>query len=131
MKKLLITLLVALPAGAQAMGMHGGMRYGQPQIGLHFAAALYALMAALGYWILQHAAGQTAKSVRGAGKTVAWFLIVFGLLGLLCGVNAHVRRYTCGSGGWHEARGAEAGGPADPNALQVQVKVEKPAPAKK
>jgi len=136
MKKLaILALLAALPAAANAMGMgcgmhggmHGGMRPPHP-MGLHLALMLYALMAALGYWVLRHAAAETAKSVRVAGKTVAWFLMVFGLAGMLCALGSHIKRNACcgKSCGWHDAQGAEASGPADPAAVNVQVKVEKP-----
>lgn len=134
MKKLMIiALLAALPAAAQAMGMgygmHGGMMNRPPHpMGLHLALMLYALMAALGYWVLRHAAAETAKSVRVAGKTVAWFLLVFGLAGMLCALGSHIKR-NCACDkkcGWHDAQGATASGPADPAAVNVQVKVEKP-----
>lgn len=129
MKKLaIIALLAALPAAAHAMGMgygmHGGMRPPHP-MGLHLALALYALMAALGYWVLRHAAAETVKSVRVAGKTVAWFLLVFGLAGMLCALGSHVRR-NCDCGkkcAWTDARG----GTADPAAVSTQTKMEKPA----
>jgi len=157
MKKLMTVVLLAIPAGAQAAWMHSGMRegmrFGPPAAGLHFAVALYALLAALGYWVLQHAAKETAASVRRAGKTVAWLLLVTGVCGLLCGVAAHVKRNSCchkcavqaaggqeeqelqaGGGGkaeWHEAKEAgAAGGPAQ-QTIKVQVKTEKPAPVKK
>ncbi|OGR78563.1 MAG: hypothetical protein A2X32_04740 [Elusimicrobia bacterium GWC2_64_44] len=136
MKKLtILALLAALPAGAHAMGMgggwhggmYGGMRPPHP-MGLHLALMLYALMAALGYWVLRHAAAETEKSVRVAGKTVAWFLLVFGLAGMLCALGSHIKS-NCGCNkkcGWQEAQGAEASGPAAPAAVNVQVKVEKP-----
>ena len=135
MKKALIAVLLLLPAGAQGMWDHhtgaywGAMRPPSP-LGLHLAVALYALLAALGYWVLQHAARESAASVRRPGKTVGWTLIVTGLLGLLCGLAGHVRAHARCQGQdvrpdseWHDAQGAAASGPAAPKAA--------PAPKKK
>lgn len=139
MKKLVIALLAALPAGAYACGpqgpmggmmMHGRMP-GHP--GMLLGAGLYGVLAALGYWVLQHASKETESCVRRAGKTVAWVLIVFGLLGLLCGVMGHIKA-NCPCKAKCEmqeaAGGGQAGGPADPQTIQVQVKTVK-AEAKK
>lgn len=112
MKKLiLLTLLAALPAGAQAMGMdcmHGGMRPPHP-MGLHLAIMLYAVMAALGFWVLQRAAKETESCVRRPGKTVAWFLMLFGLLGMLCALASHVKKNCACS----KKCGMEMSAPAD------------------
>ena len=91
MKILITMLLMAAPAAAQAMGMHGGMRGGGPGVGIHLAVGLYALLAALGYWVLQHSAKEAANYVKKAGQTLGWAFIVIGLLGVLCGVASHAR----------------------------------------
>lgn len=152
MKKLLIVLLLGAPAAAHAMGAHGMRMCGQSSVGTHFAAALYALMAALGYWVLQHAAKETADYVKRAGQGVGWLLLVMGLLGLLCGVTSHVKKYACcggggGDTGWHEAGAASAGGGPNPTwnmkveeneggkpgerIIKVQLKSDKDAPKTK
>lgn len=95
MKKILAVLLLSLPAGAQAMGMRGMMRGGAPEAGVHLAIGLYAVLAALGYWVLQHAAKETANYAKRAGQLVGWALIAAGLAGLLCGVAAHARMAGC------------------------------------
>ena len=91
MKLLTALLLTAAPAAAQAMEMHGGMPGRGPGIGIHLAVALYALLAALGYWVLQHSAREAANYVKRAGQTLGWALIVIGLLGVLCGLASHAR----------------------------------------
>lgn len=91
MKKTLTVLLLSLPAGVQAMGMHGNMGGCAPAASGHLAVGLYALLAALGYWVLQHAAKETAKYSKRAGQLVGWVLIASGLAGLLCGVAAHAK----------------------------------------
>ncbi|HAH31025.1 MAG TPA: hypothetical protein DCL44_01785 [Elusimicrobia bacterium] len=93
----ILTILLAMPMAAQAMGMpggmHGAMRSGAMHCGMptHLAIALYALLAALGYWVLQHAAKETANYVKKAGQTLGWAFIVVGLLGILCGVASHAK----------------------------------------
>lgn len=91
MKILIAVLLVAAPAAAQAMGMHGGMHGCGSGAGTHLAVGLYALLAALGYWVLQHSAKETADYVKKTGQALGWALIVIGLLGVLCGVFSHAR----------------------------------------
>lgn len=91
MKALLALILVGLPAGAQAMGMRGGMGGYPHGGGAHGAVALYALLAALGYWVLQHAGKQEEKCIKRTGATVATVLIIVGLLGVLCGVGNHIK----------------------------------------
>ena len=95
MKTLMALILAGLPAGAQAMGMAGGMGMhgGGMRLGgfAHGAVALYAILAALGYWVLQHAGKQEDKLIRRTGATVATVLIAVGLLGVLCGVVSHVK----------------------------------------
>lgn len=93
--KILIAMLVAsLPAAAQACGMGtpGGEQCGNA--GVHAATALYAVLAILGYWVLQHAAKETAKYVKRAGTIAGMTLVVIGLLGFLCGVRSHIKRST-------------------------------------
>lgn len=90
MKTLMTMLLISLPAAAQAAGMRHGM--GQAAIGMHLASVLYAALAALGYWVLQHASKETAAYVKKTGMLVGILIIVVGLLGVLCGVGSHVKR---------------------------------------
>jgi len=88
MKILIAMLLVAAPVAAQAMGMRGGMHGGA---GIHLAMGLYAVLAVLGYWVLQHSAKETVNYVRKTGQVLAWALIVIGLLGVLCGMVNHAK----------------------------------------
>ena len=126
MKKILAVLLVSLPAGAQAMGMHGNMRGYPPAAGVHLAVGLYALLAALGYWVLQHAAKEAANYAKRAGQVVGWTLIVAGLAGLLCGVAAHARM----AGGCHKCEGKgqmmteTENMPGMPENMEVMVKMK-------
>ncbi len=112
-KIILTALLLSLPIGAQAMGMYGyGGRYA-PGAGVHMTTVLYALLAALGYWVLQHAAKETVNYSKRAGQAVGWTLIVAGLSGMLCGLAAHVRSATCpapGMGRMMMQRGGMPGG---------------------
>ena len=57
----------------------------------HMAVGLYALLAALGYWIMQHSAKETANCVKRAGQILSWTFIVIGMMGILCGVASHVK----------------------------------------
>lgn len=93
--KILIAMLVAsLPAAAQAcgMGLTGGDQCSTA--GVHAATALYAVLAILGYWVLQHAAKETLKYVKRSGTILGMMLVVIGLLGFLCGVRSHIKRST-------------------------------------
>ncbi|MDO8805896.1 MAG: hypothetical protein Q7R35_15865 [Elusimicrobiota bacterium] len=96
MKILISLFLVSLPAAAQACGMSGGVGQGGGQGcgGGHAAVAVYAALAVLGYWILQHAAKETATYVKRAGVTVGMTLVVISLFGFLCGVRAHIKTAT-------------------------------------
>lgn len=88
MKILIVVLLVSLAVVAQAGGMYGG---GQLHGGGgHAASALYAALAALGYWVLQHAAKETAGFVKRTGVVLGMTLVIIGLLGVLCGVGSHI-----------------------------------------
>jgi hypothetical protein len=100
MKTLIALFLVSLPAAAQACGMAGKMGAGMgggmmgPMAGHgggHAATVLYAVLAALGYWVLQHAAKETANYVKKTGAILGMALVVIGLLGFLCGVGSHIR----------------------------------------
>ncbi|HBA60560.1 MAG TPA: hypothetical protein DCZ92_07035 [Elusimicrobia bacterium] len=90
MKILITMLLVSLPAAAQAGGMYGGGH--KAMMGMHFATLLYAVIAALGYWVLQHSAKETAAFVKRTGIGLGMFLVVVGMLGVLCGVGSHVKK---------------------------------------
>lgn len=109
--KILITLFfVSLPVAAQACGLTGGSQAGCGQGGCgHAATAIYAVLAALGYWVMQHAAKETANCVKRTGSVVGTTLVIIGLLGLLCGVGSHVKnaiaRSSCSYG-----QGAGMGG---------------------
>jgi len=106
MKTLITMLLVAAPAAAQAMGMgmgmHGSMMKGCcggcSGAGTHLAVVLYALLAALGYWVLQHSAKEAANYVKRTGQALGWALAVIGLLGALCGIGSHAKNM-CHKGG--------------------------------
>ncbi|MDA8243709.1 MAG: hypothetical protein M0025_06265 [Elusimicrobia bacterium] len=137
MKKLTALLLLGLPAGGWAMGMGwggGGYYWGHPHPAAgHFAAVLYGLLAALGYWVLQHGARQEKKCAMWGGHITGWALIIVGLLGLLCGAMSHawMGHRCCGEGpGWNmqvEEQGANSG---EERTVKVQVKAEKKAPGK-
>jgi hypothetical protein len=102
MKILIGLFLLGLPAAAQAGGM-GGCGHGCG----HAATGLYAVLAALGYWVFQHASKETGCCVKPTGSVVGMALVIIGLLGLLCGVGSHVKgamhRQCSGEGmGMHE-----------------------------
>lgn len=91
--KILITLvLVAFPAAAQACGMSGGGYMGGHG-GCGFAPFLLcALIAALGYWVAQHAAKETANCIKRLGSVTGTILVIIGLLGILCAAGSHIKR---------------------------------------
>jgi len=100
MKTLIAVCLVSLPAAAQAMGMSGG-GCGRPSGAcVHLAAVLYAVLAALGYWVLQHSEKEGQGLVKKTGRAVAFTLVAVGLIGTLCGVAGHIKASSrcCGSG---------------------------------
>ncbi|MBU2573282.1 MAG: hypothetical protein KKH28_04310 [Elusimicrobia bacterium] len=105
MKGLITVFLLSLPASAHAMGLRGCAGNCDPMIGELMSAALYAVVAALGYWVLQHADKEARNYVRRTGLTTGGLLVVFGLLGFLCGIAGHVKTAaspkTCGGGGGH------------------------------
>lgn len=114
MKWFITVLLVALPAAAQAMGMRMGGGHGGPSpASMHLVTVLYAAVAALGYWVLQHADKDTRGFVKKTGYLVAWTLIVLGLMGFLCGVGAHMTNAVSKCGGKcpeEMMQGEQAGG---------------------
>ena len=128
MKLLTALLLLAAPAAAQAMemGMRGGMHGGGGMMGTHLAVVLYALLAALGYLVLQHSAKQAANYVKRAGQTLGWAFIVIGLLGILCGVANHAKmgmRKSC------RCSGAEMMEPGKQGDMMPMMHPDKPMPA--
>ena len=54
--------------------------------------AAFALVAALGYWLLQHAAKETAVYVKRTGTALGMTLAVIGLLGVLARVAVQVKK---------------------------------------
>ena len=92
MKGLITVFLLSLPAVSQAMGMYEGPGKCDPMVGNLIASALFAVIAALGYWVLQHADKETHNCVKRTGWTVGGLLVVIGLLGFLCGVAAHIKK---------------------------------------
>ena len=123
------TALVALPAAAQATGMYGGELHGEAcPVGMHLAAILYAGVAALGYWVLQHADKDTRGLVKKTGQVVAWTLIVLGLLGFLCGVGSHITKAAGKCGGKCPSGmmdGGQAGGGGQPAQSMHMERMEK------
>jgi hypothetical protein len=98
MKTLITVCLLSLPAAAQAMGC-GGCG-GASNSCSHLAAVLYAAIAALGYWVLQHSGKETAALVKNTGRVVAFTFLALGLMGFLCGIACHIRSAAhkkCGS----------------------------------
>lgn len=88
MKIIITLLLLSIPAAAGAGGMHGCGHGG----GGHMATALYGLFAALGYWVLQHAAKEAAGFVKKTGVALGMALVIIGLIGVLCGVGSHITK---------------------------------------
>ena len=91
MKILISLFLVALPATAQACGAQGG---GQGGCG-SAPFLLSSVIAALGYWVLQHSGKETAAYIKRTGIAVGLALLVIGLLGLMCALGSHVKK-SCG-----------------------------------
>lgn len=59
---------------------------------IHSSIFLYALLAPIGYLVLQHAAKQKEEPcVNRAGKIVAYGLMLVSLCGMLCGTWSHAR----------------------------------------
>ena len=93
MKNLLTALLVSWPAAAQAMCMHGAGGGGccAPHHGGLLLGVVFAVLAVLGYGVLQHADKQPGVLVKRAGLTLGLALLLAGLAGLLCAVASHVK----------------------------------------
>jgi hypothetical protein len=89
MKILMALIFIAVPAAAEACGMAGGQG---GQVCSHAASVLYAVLAVLGYWVLQHAVKEQDNLVKKTGAVLGMVLVIIGLLGLLCGVGGHVKR---------------------------------------
>lgn len=96
--KILITLFfMALPAAAQAYAGYGPGPGGPGGCGpggcSSFAPFLIcALIAALGYWVAQHAAKETANCIKRMGAVTGTTLVIIGLLGILCAAGSHIKR---------------------------------------
>ncbi len=102
--KIAAILFLASPAAAQPMGMPPGPGSCDPMTGTLVTAAIYAILAAIGYWVLQHADKETHSCVRRTGATVGTLLVLFGLAGFLCGVVSHIKKTAssaCSCGGGH------------------------------
>jgi hypothetical protein len=129
MKTLMTVLLVSSPAAAQAMGMHGGGCGGGPKCCVHLAIAIYAVLAVLGYWVMQRADKESGSLVKKTGGVIAWVLIIVGLLGVLCGVGAHIKGampHQCGGNCPHEMMGnGPEGENEDMNGPAVQAPASK------
>ena len=90
MKMLMTLVLIALPAAAHAYGGRfdgpGGGHGGE------FAPFLIcAIIAALGYWVAQHAAKETANGIKRLGAVTGTVLVIVGLLGILCATGSHIK----------------------------------------
>lgn len=127
--KILITLfLTVLPAAAQACGMagggydHGG--YGHGGCGSFAPFLICAVIAALGYWVAQHAAKETANGIKRLGSVTGTILVIIGLLGILCAAGSHIKKsMACHGSCPHEQSVSEA----DKGEMAVKVSVMKTA----
>ncbi len=90
-KSLMAISLLSLPAAAQAMGGYGGGCGGGHKCCGHLAIFIYAVLAVLGYWVLQRADKENGALVKKTGSVIAWVLMIVGLLGVLCGVGSHIK----------------------------------------
>lgn len=91
MKILLTLFFVALPAAAQACGMSGG-GHGRGGCSSFAPFLICAVIAALGYWVAQHAAKETANGIKRLGSVTGTILVIIGLLGILCAAGSHIKR---------------------------------------
>ncbi len=117
-----------MPAAAQACGMSGGCS----NSGL-MVSAVYAVLAALGYWVMQNSVKETSACVKRTGVTVGTALVIIGLAGLLCGVASHVKNtmsnnYCAPRGAMMMRHGCRMAAMAD---MPAPADAETPAPAKK
>lgn len=93
--KIFITLFLAtLPAAAHAYAGYGPGPGGCGHGGCGgFAPFLIcAVIAALGYWVAQHAAKETANCIKRMGAVTGTILVIIGLLGILCAAGSHIKR---------------------------------------
>lgn len=135
MKVLTGILLLSSPAAAQSMGMPNGPCACGPSTATLLAAAVYAILAAIGYWVLQHADKETHNCVKRTGATVGAVLAIVGLIGLLCGVASHIKtaaapQRSCGMG-MHAGMMGDMLPPGPPHAgmMQMRQPPEKPQKA--
>ena len=99
MKGLIAVLFAAAPAAAQPVGTFAGMGGGwQPYSQGHKVLGAFALVAALGYWLLQHASKETAAYVKRTGTALGMTLAIVGLLGVFGTIATHIKRLapSCG-----------------------------------
>ncbi len=89
---------------------------------------LFALLAAIGYWVLQHAAGNKEAEVyvKRTGQTVGWALLVISLLGVAFSVAAPRGRFGGRCGDRMENRGGQQGN-MGPGAMMGQPGQNGPA----
>ena len=96
MKMIIPLFFVTLPAAAQAYAGYGpgpGGPGGCVHGGCGFGPFLIcALIAALGYWVAQHAAKETANCIKRMGSITGTILVIIGLLGILCAAGSHIKR---------------------------------------
>ncbi len=85
MRTMLTLSLLALPAAARAMY---GSGCGSCSGGL-LAGAAYAVVAVLGYWVLQQAVKESVVWLKRVGYALGGILAFVGALGLLCSVTNH------------------------------------------
>lgn len=130
MKMLLTLLFVALPAAAHAYAGYGpgpGGPGGCGQGGCSFAPFLIcAVIAALGYWVAQHSAKETANCIKRLGSVTGTILVVIGLLGILCAAGSHIKR----SMGCHGSKCPLEQSVSDDDGGKAEV-AKAPAPADK
>lgn len=118
MKGLITVFLLALPAAAQAMGGEGGGAGCGGSCG-QAVAAVYAILAALGYWVMHTACKETSNCVKKIGHVVGSVLVIIGLLGLLCGVGSHIKKSMKSCGGKCGSEMGQSGNATD-NASMMQ-----------
>ena len=127
MKWMLTSLVLAAPrlalaacdhAHAAGECAHGGCGGG------HVGIVLMAVVAALGYWVVQHSQ-KDSGAIRWGGRVVGWVLLVMGLLGFVCGSMSHMKGHKSKQQCPYSAQ-ASVAAPAQPAAKTAAT-----APAKK
>lgn len=88
------------PFGAMQGAMHGAascqMGAGACSHGAALGAALMAVTAALGWWVLSKAEKDGGpRRVLWAGRVVGWLLLAGGLSGFLCATLSHAGKRAC------------------------------------